>query len=438
VMSTHSSPSGETIGPGFRWFIFIFLFVVLSLAIPLNVFWTVEQQTIEGYIEVGREGLMQRRLALLALGLLSWVSFFSRKGMSLRIQGVLGFQILFFLLWTTISIIWAEDIILTGKRLAVVFLLFSGAVAVAKQFSFNDILKFTFLGCGFTLLAGFTAEMVLNTFNPFDVGYRFSGVMHSNGQGMNCAVLFISAFVLARIEKNHRLFYRAAGLIAFLFLVLTRSRTATVSALLALICFSVLISSNRSKKIAYFLLAVMFTACLSYFVFGENIIAYIHSTALLGRVEDSYASTFIGRIELWNECLKYLDHHPFLGYGYGSFWTPKRLAEIPLGQGWVFASAHSGYIEMLLGLGIIGGMAYLSILITGITKSISFYKRSGVIGYAFASVMLIWLFFNSITESIVIQSYIPNFVCFTCFVKLGFMESGFTQYPEAETIRSLT
>jgi O-antigen ligase len=64
-------------------------------------------------------------------------------------------------------------------------------------------------------------------------------------------------------------------------------------------------------------------------------------------------STLTGRTEVWADVLPDWEQQPFLGYGFGSFWTDARRAryEIP--------TAHNGYLDILLDLGAVGLAFYL-------------------------------------------------------------------------------
>ena len=56
----------------------------------------------------------------------------------------------------------------------------------------------------------------------------------------------------------------------------------------------------------------------------------LERAALLGRNDDTSESveSFSGRTAIWRDVGPYISDRPFVGYGYGSFWTPARIGTI--------------------------------------------------------------------------------------------------------------
>jgi O-antigen ligase len=66
-------------------------------------------------------------------------------------------------------------------------------------------------------------------------------------------------------------------------------------------------------------------------------------TSLVSRNE-----TLTGRTDIWALLLPSVMHNPIFGTGFGGFWTSTTTAEIGVNE------AHNGYLEVCLGLGVIG------------------------------------------------------------------------------------
>jgi len=80
--------------------------------------------------------------------------------------------------------------------------------------------------------------------------------------------------------------------------------------------------------------------------------------ALLGRNPD-----LTGRTDIWGKYLSMVVN-PILGYGYESFYTTIMMK----GSAEKFLSAHNGYLEMYLNLGVIGLLFAGSWIVTGFIK----------------------------------------------------------------------
>jgi exopolysaccharide production protein ExoQ len=67
-------------------------------------------------------------------------------------------------------------------------------------------------------------------------------------------------------------------------------------------------------------------------------------------------STLAGRTELWREVWRRASDHPWLGSGYGGFWTTRLMAELESRPefSWGPQQAHNGYLETYAQLGAIG------------------------------------------------------------------------------------
>jgi len=120
------------------------------------------------------------------------------------------------------------------------------------------------------------------------------------------------------------------------------------------------------------------------FLGGTNVADF---TSVLGR-----DSTLTGRTEVWAAVLPATRQHPFLGYGFGSFWTDARrqFYDIPTG--------HNGYLDILLELGAVG-LAFFIFWLLSCGRQL---HRALVLDYEWASLgiclLLMSLIYNA-TES---------------------------------------
>lgn len=87
--------------------------------------------------------------------------------------------------------------------------------------------------------------------------------------------------------------------------------------------------------------------------------------------------TLTGRIPLWLHLIPFIKQRLWLGYGFGrAFWAhPDNARKIHELVGWFPASAHNGYIDIVLSLGIVGlflfGLIFLQTLISALRLIVS-------------------------------------------------------------------
>jgi exopolysaccharide production protein ExoQ len=87
-------------------------------------------------------------------------------------------------------------------------------------------------------------------------------------------------------------------------------------------------------------------------------------------------STFTGRTEVWAMVLTAIQKRPFLGYGYDSFWTGLKgeSLDILLGTGWLVPSAHNGFLDLGLSLGLLGSCVFLYVFVQLFRRGIEYIR----------------------------------------------------------------
>jgi O-antigen ligase len=95
----------------------------------------------------------------------------------------------------------------------------------------------------------------------------------------------------------------------------------------------------------------------------------VNSLATMGRDNELADPTKLtGRLPIWNHALELFAEQPILGYGYGAFWTERRLNEFERRNGWPLAHSHSAYIEALVNLGLVGFVLGLSVALIAFVR----------------------------------------------------------------------
>jgi exopolysaccharide production protein ExoQ len=363
-----------------------------------------------------QEGSLKRQLGLLTLGLFGVVVLLRQRWAILRFKGALGWIMVFFIFWTLTSILWADNPYLTFRKLAVFTIFWVAILAfLAMDLSVSQIITFAFLNTLSYLIVGFLLEIILGTFHPLAPGYQFAGTLHPNHQGINCGICLISGIFLLKEAKRARALIFAGIICALLFLVLTKSRTA-VGATLGALGVTWIMTSTTSKRVML-VVNVILAAALFLALFGESLLPTLRDAVLLGRDSTNFDS-LTGRTPLWSQCLEFAGKHPILGYGYDSFWTPRRVGYFSYTQGWMITEAHSTFLDFLLGVGIPGLIAYVAMMIIGIVKSIRLCRSTLKPHCAFIPAILIFTLIDNLTESALLS---PVFFSFLVFFILAYL-----------------
>jgi len=370
------------------------------------------------------KGDVRRRIAFLSLGIIGIILLFRNKGRSLRINGFLGWIIIFYLIWAFCSIIWANDIILTLRRLFVLIMLCLGALGLVKKLSIHDIILMIFSISSLYLLLGIITEIIFGTFQlSLSPEYRFAGIFHPIYQAINCALLLLSAVFLMKSPGHKRSLFLAIAVVALIFLILTKSRAALTSVMLALFIYWFM-NSSFLRKFNFFL-GMIFIFCLLLLLIGSSLFPMFLNSVELGRRNPaiSDATGIKGRISLWEDCFIYVARRPILGYGYNGFWIPRHIYDISIAHGWVPGGSHCAYIDILLDLGIVGMLVFILIFIIGIRQSFVFNKSSSNDGYQFFIVLLIFSILSGLFYSVISRHMFLTFLNMVILGHLGFQRS---------------
>jgi exopolysaccharide production protein ExoQ len=407
---------------GFPWLLFLFIAAVFFSS--FNDLFMSKRASIgfgaseDEIITAVGDGQLSKRISFLFLGLFAVASLIRHRGAQLRANEPLGRTILFFLGWALLSLAWTEDPALTIRRLVVLLILCLAAVAMARRFSLREIAWLTFFCSILFLLIGVSAEVLLGQFHPFMHGYRFAGTEHPNNSGITCALLSLSGFAVADTDRSRRIFFRVCALLGLVFLVLSASRTASGSGLLALVVYLGLVTSRRTKTVL--ILGLATTCCILAAVLGSALIPELKHAAMYGR-DDFSTDALNPRTHIWDEVGAYIQRRPILGYGYGGFWTLRHSVEVSDTQNWGVGAGHSAYLDCTLDLGVIGLTAYVLILLGGVARSYNFYRASRAPVFVFAGSLLIFCMMDGVLESVELQGTLVMFLSMTVLARLAFV-----------------
>jgi O-antigen ligase len=159
---------------------------------------------------------------------------------------------------------------------------------------------------------------------------------------------------------------------------------------------------------------------------GQDLQEFVTESISMGRTDVTAADvgSFTGRSEIWAQLWEYVQQRPVLGYGYNSFWSPGRLLDVALRQGFASPSAHSGLLEVTLSLGVVGGALLLVILTLAVLRALVEWQRRREVEYAFMAASLVALCINITTESIILHATIGSFVWMIMLARLGHIDAG--------------
>lgn len=294
--------------------------------------------------------------------------FYWRVLLSLTVSSKL---VLLLPLLALLSALWSQDTAVTIRRAIVLLLVSLAGVWIGQLFSRQELSKLVtvtgLLICVCTFAAAlFSPHIVLGT---VDNGWR--GLFtQKNAHGAFMALVVVSA-IHSKFDRFAIVKY-ATILMASSLLLLSRSSTSLVAVVITLAALPLWRLSRVPAK--WTAQALIFAVGL-FWLTGFLITTY--SAELFDVLGKN--STLTGRTQLWGLILNSISRRPLLGYGYNGFWLGLRGESLTIiaASGWIVPHAHNGLLDVLLGLGVVGGIVFLTSFARLLTMLVRDAGRSG-------------------------------------------------------------
>ena len=347
-------------------------------------------------LEAGHNVL--KGLALLSIGVLGAYYLLRNDGRPLRFTGWLPVLIASYLAWVAASVLWSDDPGQSCRRLAVLLFCVLGAVGFARQFRPRDVAVMAVAITGAYLVVGVGTELAFGVFRPWASGYRFAGTIHPNSQGVNLTVFCLATFCLARSGTRWRAWLWTLFAVGLVFLLLTKSRTASAALAMVLAVLWWINLSGRAKVLAVLVVAMIVSSgALVGTLFDVDIGKKVLNVVMLGRGEES--QTLTGRLPLWSELSGYVRARPFQGYGYAGFWTDQHIETVSEEQQWSLREAHNAYLDAVLSIGLIGAAVLLAAVLLALRQSVVALRQTGDPGFALTFCLLVFCMLHACLET---------------------------------------
>jgi O-antigen ligase len=218
-------------------------------------------------------------------------------------------------------------------------------------------------------------------------------------QRNNCAVYCVCFFVIglhyrSRDMAEHVLRITVFSL-ALLFIVMSGSRTGWLNMPLALgISCGVRFIQRmqwRDRILSVMALAVPAGAI--------TLLTAAHLDELLGSIGKD--PTISQRTIIWLTVLVPIAKHPIIGYGYSAFWLGLvgESANTILVTGWAQYQAQSGYLDVLLQLGLLGFVPLIWMLVRGLIQASRALHPRSPSAVQLATALLVVILVENVGES---------------------------------------
>lgn len=333
-------------------------------------------------------GSATSRMLWLGLLVLGAAVVLRRAALAFALLRMLNPFLLAVVLLAALSIAWSIDPALSTRRVyrlvtitvvAVAFVL-GGWHAQRLQRVLRPILTLMLLGSVVFALAAPT--LAIHQESASELAGAWRGLAnHKNGFGaLACTTLLLWVHAgLARQAHGARVLAGAALAVACL--LLSRSSTSAAAALAGVLFMGYALRAPPALRAAVPALALLLAAALLLYALGVLDLVPGSATLLASIAAFSdKGTTLTGRTEIWAVVLEHVRQNPWLGTGYGAYWTAapamgsdayelvQRLA------GFYPGSAHNGYLEITNDLGLVGLAGLVGYALTHVGQSLRLWR----------------------------------------------------------------
>jgi exopolysaccharide production protein ExoQ len=221
---------------------------------------------------------------------------------------------------------------------------------------------------------------------------------HKNQLGMLCAITGI-VLVWRNLTKWPKVDWLDTGLLALAVYLLLGSRSST-SAIVFLLGNFLLVLQFRMKGDVRKLNRAIIIGLILLLIFQGVVIFFLDQSLMPAFFSAAGRdSSLTGRVPLWQKLIAMGGRAPLLGCGFTCFWLDiDRVAEIWKTVGWAATSAHNGYLEIFLDLGIVGLIILFFLLAQTYRNIMRSFQDNPELG-KLKLVLFAMVFFHNFTES---------------------------------------
>lgn len=313
-----------------------------------------------------------------------------------------------FVLMAALSVAWSVDPSASLRRVIMLATATALAYYLVATRPVERIISTFALACVIAAIASAAVALITPEFGLMgeseaelpEVAGAWTGIfVHKNELG-SAMVLGAQActWLAATRSGRRRLLPILGALICFAVVLQARSKTAELVVIATPIFFFALRVLHLPGLALLWAVFAVVTLCL----LGASVAALFFNEIMEAIGKDP---SLTGRVPLWQELVSLVRARPLEGYGYMGFFTPGNpdLDSVHRAIGWKASTAHQGYLDMLLQLGVLGLALALAALARATWLSLA-AVRAGTPWASFAAVVMLALVVTSAVEAVLMRA----------------------------------
>lgn len=328
---------------------------------------------------------------------------------------------------------WSEVPDFTFRKGLILMMATLMGVYWSIRYPLATLLRLLGWGLGLTVILCFVFTLVFPNFgieHGEHTGAWRGLFTQKNGLARIMVLSVVTGLWLVLERERQRFWWSGKLFLSVILLILSTSKTGLVIMVASVGCIPLLraLRGRLPQVILGLMLAILSMSCVV-LVLIEN--AELILTAL-GR-----DITLTGRTGIWDVMLTKIANHPWLGYGYQSFWLGMdgESADVWYATFFMAPNGHNGYLDLALDLGLIGlGIFVISCGFAVVRSTTWLRQHPHSMVSVFPLLYLTYLLLYNITESSLILE--PNNLFWLLYVYVA--TSIQTQAVDLKTPSDLT
>lgn len=332
-----------------------------------------------------------------------------------------SWPVLLFPVLCLVSVLWSIEYASTLRAAAQYLFTTIIALWIGSTFRLPTLysaLCIALLGCVLVSIAG-TYFGVIDGFKQDDyVGaQRYFIGLYSQKNIMGNAIVYAAlATLIVGATRNRRLLTNGLAIALLPPLVLTKSTTALLLYFAVLSYTPALWFIERIRFKALVLLSLLLITLVSVFVLIAADVDLVNQLfAVLGK-----DATLTGRTTIWSNGAEVFLDNIYLGVGYQAFWgSPAYANEVMQIRAAVLETIsgfHSGYLETMVTLGVLGLLAYLLMVLYALVVTGRLVVQQTTASSLGALYIIVHIFSRTFTESALYGQHDLEFILLVALV----------------------
>jgi exopolysaccharide production protein ExoQ len=217
---------------------------------------------------------------------------------------------------------------------------------------------------------------------------------HKNVLGGMMAISSMTFLLLAMGASRKRWLFGLGLATSIFLLVMSRSSTPSISLAFTLIVFFAVLHLQGKSTLRVLAISISLPVVL-----GIGVAAALQAEAVVSFIGKDL--TLTGRTYLWVGAWDLILRRPWLGYGYNALWNDwdSESAVVWQAVGWAAPGTHNGFLELFLGLGLLGVLIFGWHFLTHLFYNFAIARRPLAPEYYLPLLILLFTLFSNITEA---------------------------------------